>query len=180
MSQSASQQTAFRPLQQAAFQGLQQSASLKGLLKPFKGKGELVQLAEQCQVLEAGLKQLTQDVLAQVRNHPFSLLPVRLVEQRSTQATVLLRWQHIQTRRMGVGIWADMIRTPRTPVPLLQDLLALEQQRITLNMQISIIHFIARQAADCAEKMGQAEAVVMGRLQQAMNQPQSFNQEKTV
>ena len=33
------QQTAFRPLQQEAFQRLQQAASLKGLLKPFKGKG---------------------------------------------------------------------------------------------------------------------------------------------
>ena len=39
------QQTAFRPLQQEAFQRLQQAASLKGLLKPFKGKGELTGLA---------------------------------------------------------------------------------------------------------------------------------------
>ncbi|OTH15430.1 integrase, partial [Pseudomonas aeruginosa] len=38
--QGALQQSAFRPLQQTAFQALQHSASLKGLLKPFKGKGE--------------------------------------------------------------------------------------------------------------------------------------------
>ncbi|EOD8945829.1 DUF3158 family protein, partial [Pseudomonas aeruginosa] len=44
--QGALQQSAFRPLQQTAFQALQHSASLKGLLKPFKGKGELAQLAE--------------------------------------------------------------------------------------------------------------------------------------
>ncbi|HCL3526008.1 DUF3158 family protein, partial [Escherichia coli] len=48
--QGALQQSAFRPLQQTAFQALQHSASLKGLLKPFKGKGELAQLAEQCEV----------------------------------------------------------------------------------------------------------------------------------
>ncbi|MDW5684220.1 integrase, partial [Pseudomonas aeruginosa] len=35
--QGALQQSAFRPLQQTAFQALQHSASLKGLLKPFKG-----------------------------------------------------------------------------------------------------------------------------------------------
>ena len=31
----------FHPLQQTAFMKLEQAASLKGLLKPFKGKGDL-------------------------------------------------------------------------------------------------------------------------------------------
>ncbi|MFZ3205878.1 MAG: DUF3158 family protein [Pseudomonas sp.] len=168
-SNEALQQTAFRPLQQDAFQGLQQGASLKGLLKPFKGKGELVQFAEQCRVLEVGLKELAQDVLAQVRRHPFTLLPVRLTEQNTQAGTMFLRWQHVATRRMGVGVWAEMVGHPKTPIPMLQDLYALELQRITLNMQISLIHSIGKQAAECAEKMGQAEAVLMERLQQSTN-----------
>ncbi|MDX1726133.1 MAG: DUF3158 family protein [Pseudomonas sp.] len=163
------QQTAFRPLQQDAFQGLQQGASLKGLLKPFKGKGELNQFAEQCRVLEVGLKELAQDVLAQVRRHPFTLLPVRLTEQNTQAGTMFLRWQHVATRRMGVGVWAEMVGHPKTPIPMLQDLYVLELQRITLNMQISLIHSIGKQAAECAEKMGQAEAVLMERLQQSTN-----------
>ncbi len=163
------QQTAFRPLQQDAFQGLQQGASLKGLLKPFKGKGELNQFAEQCRVLEVGLKELAQDVLAQVRRHPFTLLPVRLTEQNTQAGTMFLRWQHVATRRMGVGVWAEMVGHPKTPIPMLQDLYVLELQRITLNMQISLIHSIGKQAAECAEKMGQAEAVLMERLQQGTN-----------
>ncbi|MCO1692276.1 DUF3158 family protein, partial [Pseudomonas aeruginosa] len=40
--QGALQQSAFRPLQQTAFQALQHSASLKGLLKPFKGNSCLL------------------------------------------------------------------------------------------------------------------------------------------
>lgn len=163
------QQTAFRPLQQDAFQRLQQGASLKGLLKPFKGKGELAQFAEQCRVLEVGLKELAQGVLAQVRRHPFTLLPVRLTEQNTQAGTMFLRWQHVATRRMGVGVWAEMVGYPKTPIPMLQDLYALELQRITLNMQISLIHSIGKQAAECAEKMGQAEAVLMERLQQGTN-----------
>ena len=163
------QQTAFRPLQQDAFQRLQQGASLKGLLKPFKGKGELAQFAEQCRVLEVGLKELAQGVLAQVRRHPFTLLPVRLTEQNTQAGTMFLRWQHVATRRMGVGVWAEMVGHSKTPIPMLQDLYALELQRITLNMQISLIHSIGKQAAECAEKMGQAEAVLMERLQQSTN-----------
>ncbi|MBH8245138.1 DUF3158 family protein, partial [Pseudomonas aeruginosa] len=49
----------------------------------------------------------------------------------------------------------------------------MELQRITLNMQISLIHSIGKQAAECAEKMGQAEAEFMGRLQQSQNRPGS-------
>jgi len=170
--QEALQQGAFKPLQQGAYQGLQQSASLKGLLKPFKGKGELNQLAENCESLEAGLRTLTQEILAQVRQHPFALLPVRLIEQNTTAGTTFLRWQSVQGRRMGFGVWAQLIHAPKTPVSLLQDLFALEQHRITLNMQISLIHFIGKQAAECAEKMRQAEAEYQARLQQVMNPPQ--------
>ncbi|PWU32053.1 integrase [Pseudomonas sp. RW407] len=166
------QQTLIRPLQQTAYQGLQQSASLKGLLRPFKGKGEMDQLAQQCQALEVGLKALAQEVLAQVRYHPFSLLPVRLIEQNTQAGTTFLRWQHIQSRRMGVGIWAEMLQQPKTPSNLLQDLLALEQQRIILNMQMSLIHSIGKQATECAEKMGQAEATYLVRLQQITNPSQ--------
>jgi hypothetical protein len=171
-SNEALQQTAFRPLQQDAFQGLQQGASLKGLLKPFKGKGELAQFAEQCRVLEVELKALAQNVLAQVRRHPFTLLPVRLIEQNTQAGTMFLRWQHIATRRMGVGVWAEMIGHSKTPASMLQNLYSLELQRIALNMQISLIHSIGKQAAECAEKMGQAEAVLMKRLQQSTNHPQ--------
>ncbi|MFU3318492.1 DUF3158 family protein, partial [Pseudomonas aeruginosa] len=147
--QGALQQSAFRPLQQTAFQALQHSASLKGLLKPFKGKGELAQLAEQCEVLEQGLLELAQGLLAQVRRPPFTLLPTRLIEQRTSARTTFLRWQNIASRRMGVGVWTEMLRQDKTPEYLLQDLYEMELQRITLNMQISLIHSIGKQAAEC-------------------------------
>lgn len=162
----ALQQTAFRPLQQDAFQQLQQAASLKGLLKPFKGKGELTQFAALCRDQESGLKALAQGVLEQARRYPFTLVPVRLTEQNTQAGTQFLRWQQVTDRRMGVGVWADMMGSPRTPESMLQDLYVMELQRITLNMQMSLVHSIAKQAAECAEKMGQAEAVYMARLKQ--------------
>lgn len=163
------QQGAFRPLQQEAFQGLQHGASLKGLLKPFKGKGELTQFADQCQTLRAGLKDLAHGVVGQAKRHPFSLLPVRLIEQNTTVGTMFLRWQHISNRQMGVAVWADMICASKTPESMLQDLYEMELQRILLNMQMSLMHSIAKQAAECAEKMGQAEATYHARLQQHTN-----------
>eukprot|EP01133_Synstelium_polycarpum_P019733 gene19733-23638_t len=155
------QQTAFRPLQQEAFQRLQQAASLKGLLKPFKGKGELTQFADLCRAQESDLKALAQEVLSQARRYPFTLVPVRLTEQNTQAGTQFLRWQQVTDRRMGVGVWAEMMGSPRTPESMLQDLYVMELQRITLNMQMSLLHSITKQAAECAEKMGQAEAVIL-------------------
>ena len=166
------QQTAFRPLQQEAFQRLQQAASLKGLLKPFKGKGELTQFADLCRAQESDLKALAQEVLSQARRYPFTLVPVRLTEQNTQAGTQFLRWQQVTDRRMGVGVWAEMMGSPRTPESMLQDLYVMELQRITLNMQMSLLHSITKQAAECAEKMGQAEAVYTARLQQLTNQTQ--------
>lgn len=162
------QQTAFRPLQQEAFQRLQQAASLKGFLKPFKGKGELTQFAELCRAQESELKVLAQEVLNQARRYPFTLVPVRLTEQNTQAGTQFLRWQQVTDRRMGVGVWSEMISSSKTPESMLQDLYAMELQRITLNMQMSLLHSIAKQAAECAEKMGQAEAVYAARLQQPL------------
>ena len=166
------QQTAFRPLQQEAFQRLQQAASLKGLLKPFKGKGELTQFADLCRAQESDLKALAQEVLSQARRYPFTLVPVRLTEQITQAGTQFLRWQQVTDRRMGVGVWAEMMGSPRTPESMLQDLYVMELQRITLNMQMSLLHSITKQAAECAEKMGQAEAVYTARLQQLNNPTQ--------
>ncbi|WP_124369602.1 MULTISPECIES: DUF3158 family protein [unclassified Pseudomonas] len=168
----ALQQTAFRPLQQEAFQRLQQAASLKGLLKPFKGKGELTQFADLCRAQESDLKALAQEVLSQARRYPFTLVPVRLTEQNTQAGTQFLRWQQVTDRRMGVGVWAEMMGSPRTPESMLQDLYVMELQRITLNMQMSLLHSITKQAAECAEKMGQAEAVYTARLQQLNNPTQ--------
>jgi len=166
------QQTAFRPLQQEAFQRLQQAASLKGLLKPFKGKGEMTQFADLCRAQESDLKALAQEVLSQARRYPFTLVPVRLTEQNTQAGTQFLRWQQVTDRRMGVGVWAEMMGSPRTPESMLQDLYVMELQRITLNMQMSLLHSITKQAAECAEKMGQAEAVYTARLQQLNNPTQ--------
>ncbi|MGL6088570.1 MAG: DUF3158 family protein [Pseudomonas paracarnis] len=166
------QQTAFRPLQQEAFQRLQQAASLKGLLKPFKGKGELTQFADLCRAQESDLKALAQEVLSQARRYPFTLVPVRLTEQNTQAGTQFLRWRQVTDRRMGVGVWAEMMGSPRTPESMLQDLYVMELQRITLNMQMSLLHSITKQAAECAEKMGQAEAVYTARLQQLNNPTQ--------
>lgn len=150
--------TRFEALEQADFQKLEHAAYLKGFLKPFKGNGELATWASQCEALRDDLIILAQRrVLAQARSHPFNLLPVQLAQQSTGAGTTFLRWRNLDRSSMGVALWEGLITSPATPIGLIDDLLALEQQRIVLNMQISLCHTLARQGMECASKVASAQ-----------------------
>ena len=154
-----------RPLEQTDFLRLEQAAYLKGLLKPFKGKGELETWASQCSRLRDDLIALAQrHVLTPARGYPFNRFAVQLAQQATGAGTMFLRWRNADRSSMGVALWEQLIASAGTPEVLVPDLLALELQRITLNMQISLTHSIARQALDCAAKMARAEAIYHRRV----------------
>ncbi len=156
----------FKPLEQADFLGLEHAAYLKGLLKPFKGKGSLEAWANQCHALRDDLITLAQRrVLSQARGHPFNRLGVQLAQQTTGAGTTFLRWRNLDRSSMGVALWETLLTDPATPASLIDDLYAMEHQRITLNMQISLVHSIARLAHDCADKMTRADAMYHRRVE---------------
>jgi hypothetical protein len=157
----------FTPLEQVDFQRLEHAAYLKGLLRPFKGKGSLETWANQCAKLRDDLIMLAQRrVLPQARRWPFSLLDVQLAQQTTGAGTTFLRWRNLDRSCMGVALWEALLADPATPASLIDDLYAIELQRIVLNMQVSLTHSITRQALDCVGKMARAEAVYHGRVRQ--------------
>ena len=93
----------FYPLEQADFLKLEQAASLKGLLQPFKGKGSLETWASQCAALRDDVIGLAQRcVLPQARAYPFSLLHVQLAQQATGAGTTFLRWRKCARRCANV------------------------------------------------------------------------------
>lgn len=159
--------TAFQPLQQGAFSAIEHAAFLKGFLKPFKGKGELMQFGEVCSQIMNSLVQLaTDEVLARAERYPFTLLPIRMTRQSTGAGTVFLRWSRMDRSKMGVDLWAELLGNDRTPINLVPDLYAMELQRITINMQISLMHSISRQAFLCASKIRAAEQIYQQRISQ--------------
>ena len=160
-----SHSTRFVALEQADFQRLEHAGYLKGLLQPFKGKGSLETWASQCMALRDELITLAQrQVLPQARAYPFNLLDVQLAQQTTGAGTTFLRWRNLDRSAMGVALWESLLDRPATPVSLIDDLYAIELQRIVLNMQISLTHSIARLALECASRMAQAEATYLRRV----------------
>ncbi|PDM35768.1 DUF3158 family protein, partial [Xanthomonas vasicola] len=70
----------------------------------------------------------------------FHLLSIELAQQSTGAGTAFLRWRRHDRSAMGVALWQELIASTNTPVNLLADLHAIELQRITLNMQISVLH----------------------------------------
>lgn len=148
----------FVPLEQAAFQRLEHAAYLKGLLKPFKGKGDLDVWASQCEALRDALIALAErTLLPQARRPPFDQLTVYLARQTTGAGTTFLRWRNLDRSSMGVVLWDALLDDPRTPHALIDDLYAMELQRIALNMQISLLHTLARQAHAGVTAMAHAD-----------------------
>jgi hypothetical protein len=155
----------FFPLEQTDFLTLEQAAYLKGLLRPFKGKGSLETWASQCHALRDDLIVLAQRrVLAQADSGPFRYLSVQLAQQNTGAGTSFLRWRRPDRSAMGVALWQASITDPATPAHLVDDLYAMEQQRLVLNMQISLLHILGRQALACAGKLARAESVYQRRI----------------
>lgn len=155
----------FKPLQQSAFITLEQGAYLKGFLKVMEHENDLLQLANICESIRDQLIDMSRSkILSQLKTYPFSLLPVQLAQQTTGSGTAFLRWRKVDRSAMGVYIWEELLLSPETPLHLIDDLYAIEQQRIVLNMQISLLHSITKQANECAEKMAHAKAVLQKRL----------------
>ena len=161
----------YRRLEQADFLRLKHAPSLKGLLKPFKGKGEWEAWASECEGFRDGVMTLAQRVLTQATVYPFNLLPVVLAQQPTGAGTTFLRWRMFDRSAMGVALWEALIASPNTPAALVHDLYALELERIALNLQVSLTHSMARQARECARKAARAEALYRRRLDQHDRNP---------
>lgn len=146
----------FKPLEQSAFLSLKHTASLKGL---FKGKS-LEEWASECEQLREGLIHLGRhEVLMQLKTYPFALLPIELAQQTTGAGTAFLRWRRKDRSEMGVQLWDTLISSPCVSTGLIHDLLAIEMQRIVLNMQVSIVHNMMRQSLACAQKIEHAQQI---------------------
>lgn len=137
-------------------------SSLKGLLKPFKGKGDFRELELSARGALTKLDQMMERLVA-LSDHQHVAhrnIVLRLHKAKSGQG--YLRWRtmrHAADQSMGLTLWTKVVNDPLTGPQTRQNLLILEKQRITLNMQASVMQYIVRQAAECADKVEQAESV---------------------
>ncbi|MCT8962805.1 DUF3158 family protein [Pseudomonas veronii] len=143
-----------------AYRQLEHAASLKGLLKPFKGKGALEHLAQVAREIEAQLCHLMEAVVQQAGQPPYSLLDIRMVLQNTSAGSTFLRWRTRDFARMGVAVWERQMSNKTLPQVVREGLHQFECNRIALNLQMSVMHSLYRQASTCTIKMASAERLL--------------------
>ncbi|ECF7065195.1 DUF3158 family protein [Salmonella enterica subsp. enterica] len=117
-------------------------SSLKGLLKAFKGKGELQALVRELQTLRMQL-QLRQPMLKQaVYELPGRNVPLILCSNPARSGVSYLRWRNLDNNRSGSVALQEAIHDASDE--LRDALMALEWRRQVLNTQLSVVIFMLR------------------------------------
>ncbi|WP_313025464.1 DUF3158 family protein [Pseudomonas lopnurensis] len=148
------------------FRRMAHDSSLKGfksLLKPFKGKGDFLELELSARGALDKLNTMMQRLVSLTEHQHVSHKNIVLRLHKAKSGQSYLRWRtlkHAADQSMGTRLWTSVVNDPLTGPQTRQNLLILEQQRNALNMQASVMQYIARQAADCAKKADLAQQTV--------------------
>ena len=119
-------------------------SSLKGLLKAFKGKGELRALVQELQAQRLQLQQ-NQPVLKQaVYELPGRNVPLILCSNPARSGVSYLRWRNLDNNRSGSVALQEAIQQPDVTDELRDALIVLEWRRQVLNTQLSVVIFMLR------------------------------------
>jgi len=130
------------------YESLARNSSLKGLLKAFKGKGELQALVQELQETQAKLQQLQPQLKQAVYELPVRTLPLILCSNPARSGVSYLRWRNLDNNRSGSAALQEVMSQHETSDTLHDALLTLEWQRQVLNMQVSVVTFMLRRIAE--------------------------------
>ena len=98
--------------------------------------------------------------MQQAGQPPYSLLDIRLVLQNTSAGSTFLRWRTRDFSRMGVAVWERQLCNKPLPQVVREGLHRFECDRIALNLQMSVVHSLYRQASTCSIKMVSAERLL--------------------
>lgn len=154
--------TGYQSLADEDYKMLAYISSLKGLLKPFKSKGELELLESNARSVREMMEPLMQRLIQSARRYPVRQLPLIFTIGPALSGANFLRWRNQQNNKSGTPAFSNLIGDPKIPQRARDALLEIERDRIVFNMQMSVLTFIIRQARECQEKMEQAEMLYQG------------------
>ncbi len=156
--------TGYQPLADDDYKMQVYVSSLKGLLKPFKSKGELELLESNARAAREMMEPLMRRLIQSARRYPVRQLPLIFTIGPAPSGANFLRWRNQQNNKTGTLAFCHLIGDPKVPQRARDTLLEIEKDRIVFNMQMSVLTFIIRQARECQEKVEQAERLHMGLL----------------
>ncbi|MCT6866480.1 MAG: DUF3158 family protein [Gilliamella apicola] len=137
------------PLSELDYKFLEQNLSLKGLLKPFKGKGELEQPLQEIENTISQLEQISERLIEDNKERlPIKYLPFYLKKRRLKNGSIYLSWKQIKivieqgkTKRMeieGKKLIYDALKHKTLSLKDKNFIREIEKDRLTINFQMRV------------------------------------------
>ncbi len=120
-------------------------SSLKGLLKAFKGKGELAAVIDEISRSRSELAILQQRLVQSSQRWPVRYMPLLLCRSPARSGATFLRWRNIDNNRSGLPAMQEILASHSTNPEVKEKLLTMEYERQLLNSQVSVLTFVLRQ-----------------------------------
>lgn len=130
---------------------------LKGLLRVREPQLSAQSAADAA----ATLHQLQTRIIHRAWRWPLRHLPLLLCRGPARSGANFLRWRNQQNNRSGIPAWRALLQDASQPPQIRDALLAIEQDRILFNMQMSITTFLLRQIRECSLKMADARSAAL-------------------
>lgn len=136
------------------------NTSLKQLFSHFDTGSDYELLQEQFTQARAYFMAAQDSMVQSVRQDLSPLAVYMIKDKASSSGGTFLRWRSMQNARTGGTVWQPIVDDKSVPVDVRKKVVAVEKDRILINMQISVFNHILRQLADCAEKLKEVDNAV--------------------
>lgn len=144
----------YKPIGHEDYTGVGYAPSIKGLLKPFKGKRELEILLENLLQAREDLKPIHKKLVRSAQSSfPVKYFPILFRESKSQSGASFLRWRNHQNNKDGMPVLINIFENKDTSDKAKEIFREMEIDRISFNMQMSILSTMIRQVRDCIKKI---------------------------
>ncbi|MGF7433695.1 DUF3158 family protein [Pasteurella bettyae] len=98
------------------------------------------------------------EMVQRVKSSELQTLPIFMIKDKSSSSGgTFLRWRSMNHTGTGETVWQPLLSNKNVSESLRDELVAVEKDRILVNMQVSIFNYILRQLSECASKIEKVE-----------------------
>lgn len=133
--------------------------SLKQFFSHFDSVSDYEILHTQFMQARASFMEAQSEMVQAVKNDLSPLAVNMIKDKASSSGGTFLRWRSMLNARAGSSVWGPIIADQSVPDEIRRKIVAVEKDRILINMQVSVFNYILRQLADCKEKLKEVDSV---------------------
>lgn len=98
------------------------------------------------------------EMVQRVKSSELQTLPIFMIKDKSSSSGgTFLRWRSMNHTGTGETVWQPLLSNKNVSESLRNEFVAVEKDRILVNMQVSIFNYILRQLSECASKIEKVE-----------------------